>query len=110
LTTSGKAERQDIPESEPRRGGLAGETAWLDGEIVHLDDAGFPDLRATRRDMRGRAERWLIFYVFDLPWLNGEWRPNQRRFWLRPDVTAEIRSLPRRPGRLLRHATAVRRV
>jgi len=233
------------------RGGireLSVESAWLDGEIAHLDDNGFPDFEQLQRDMRARAEHRLVYHVFDLPWLNGvdltgqrlldrkqllregiagsgpqirftdqiigdghdvfaqadaldlegivskrsnsayhpgvrsrdwqkvkcwraltvvvggvvfdreghiesllagtpvegglrfegivefglsridhlrellvelattespfigEWRPNQRRFWLRPDVTVEIRSLPRRPGRLLRHATAVRRV
>jgi bifunctional non-homologous end joining protein LigD len=39
----------------------------------------------------------------------GEWKPNPRRFWLRPSVSVEIRALPRRPGRLLRHATVARR-
>jgi bifunctional non-homologous end joining protein LigD len=38
----------------------------------------------------------------------GEWRPSERRFWLRPDLTMAIRALPRRPDRLLRHATVVR--
>jgi hypothetical protein len=37
----------------------------------------------------------------------GEWTPKPRRFWLRPK-TIEIRALPRRPGRRLRHATALR--
>jgi bifunctional non-homologous end joining protein LigD len=39
----------------------------------------------------------------------GEWKPSSQRFWLRPTVSLEIRALPRRPGRLLRHATALRR-
>jgi bifunctional non-homologous end joining protein LigD len=221
-------------------------SAWLDGEIVHLDDAGFPDFEQLQRGMLARAERRLVFHVFDLPWLNGddltrrrlidrkalldetirgadsrmrftdhivgngsdvfaradaldlegivskritgayypgvrsrdwqkakcwrtlsvviggvlfdadghiegllagtqtdgglhyeglvefglsrigdlrqlildlattespfigEWKPSPRRFWLRPEVSIEIRALPRRPGRLLRHATIVR--
>jgi hypothetical protein len=37
----------------------------------------------------------------------GEWRPSPRRFWLRPTVSIEIRALPRRAGRLLRHATVL---
>jgi bifunctional non-homologous end joining protein LigD len=36
-------------------------SAWLDGEIVHLDDAGFPDFEQLQRDMRARAERRLAF-------------------------------------------------
>jgi len=48
------------------------DSAWLDGEIVHLDDAGFPDFEQLQRDMRARAERRLVFHVFDVPWLNGE--------------------------------------
>ena len=38
----------------------------------------------------------------------GEWKASARRFWLRPEVQIQIRGLPRRPGRLLRHATALR--
>jgi hypothetical protein len=38
----------------------------------------------------------------------GEWKAGERRFWLRPDVTIEIRALPRRQDRLLRHATVLR--
>jgi bifunctional non-homologous end joining protein LigD len=52
--------------------GLSVESAWLDGEIVHLDDAGFPDFEQLQRDMRARAEQRLVYHVFDLPWLNGE--------------------------------------
>jgi hypothetical protein len=37
----------------------------------------------------------------------GDWRPSERRFWLRPDVTIQIRALPRRPNRYLRHATVL---
>src|SRR5262249_49964099 len=43
----------------------------------------------------------------DSPFI-GEWKASRRRFWLRPEVPVEIRALPRRSGRLLRHATAVR--
>jgi bifunctional non-homologous end joining protein LigD len=52
--------------------GLGASSAWLDGEIVHLDDAGFPDFEQLQRDMRARAERRLVYHVFDLLWLDGE--------------------------------------
>src|SRR5262245_61986220 len=46
--------------------------AWLDGEIVYLDDAGFPDFHALQDAMRTRTEQRLVYHVFDLPWLNGK--------------------------------------
>jgi bifunctional non-homologous end joining protein LigD len=45
---------------------------WMDGEIVYLDDQGFPDFVALQHAMRARAERRLVYQVFDMPWLNGE--------------------------------------
>jgi hypothetical protein len=38
----------------------------------------------------------------------GDWPANDRRIWLRPEITVEVRALPQRPGSLLRHATFVR--
>jgi bifunctional non-homologous end joining protein LigD len=52
--------------------GLSVSSAWLDGEIVHLDDSGLPDFEQLQRDMRARAEQRLVYHVFDLPWLIGE--------------------------------------
>jgi bifunctional non-homologous end joining protein LigD len=52
--------------------GLGASSLWLDGEIVHLDDAGLPDFEQLQRDMRVGDERRLVFHVFDLLWLNGE--------------------------------------
>jgi bifunctional non-homologous end joining protein LigD len=51
---------------------LGARDAWLDGEIVYLDDDGFPDFVALRHAMRARAERRLVYQAFDLPWFNGE--------------------------------------
>ena len=39
-------------------------SAWLDGEIVHLDDAGFPDFERLQHDIRTGDERGLVFQVF----------------------------------------------
>jgi bifunctional non-homologous end joining protein LigD len=60
--------------------GLSVATAWLDGEIVRLDDAGFPDFEQLQRDMRARAEGHLFFHVFDVPWLNGDDLTRRRLF------------------------------
>jgi len=45
--------------------------AWLDGEIVVLNDRGIPDFQALQGAFdRTRTEN-IIFYVFDLPFYNG---------------------------------------
>jgi len=52
------------------------ESAWLDGEVVAIDKAGqisFQSLQNAfpKNDGRGRAPR-LLYFLFDLLWLNGE--------------------------------------
>jgi bifunctional non-homologous end joining protein LigD len=51
---------------------LSVDGVWIDGEIVCLDDMGFPDFVALQHAMRARDERRLVYYMFDLPWLDGE--------------------------------------
>jgi bifunctional non-homologous end joining protein LigD len=46
--------------------------AWLDGEIVCIDDRGCPDFHALHHAIRARNEHRLVYQVFDAPWLNGE--------------------------------------
>src|SRR3954466_7992885 len=45
--------------------------AWLDGELVHLDENGFPDFDALQTDMRSRRRARLFFHVWDVLWLDG---------------------------------------
>lgn len=40
--------------------------AWLDGEVVVLDDDGVPDFNALQNAFDRRATRQLTYYVFDL--------------------------------------------
>jgi bifunctional non-homologous end joining protein LigD len=49
--------------------GLA--SAWLDGEIVVLNDRGVPDFQRLQQafDTRDRAD--IVYYVFDLPFFAG---------------------------------------
>jgi bifunctional non-homologous end joining protein LigD len=73
LYTRGGVEwSQRLPRLVQAIRGLGVASAWFDGEIVRLDDAGFPDFEQLQRDMRARAEGHLFYHVFDLPWLNGE--------------------------------------
>jgi bifunctional non-homologous end joining protein LigD len=53
-------------------GGLEVESAWLDGEAVVLDAHGVPSFQALQSAFdAGRADD-IVFYLFDLPWLDGE--------------------------------------
>jgi bifunctional non-homologous end joining protein LigD len=60
------------------------QTAWLDGEAVVLDAQGVPSFQALQAALDG-APHEVVFYLFDLPYLNG---------WdLRPAPLAQRRAL-----------------
>ena len=46
-------------------------SAWLDGEIVVLNDRGIPDFGALQNAFDSASTRDIIYFVFDLPWLDG---------------------------------------
>ncbi|SEK14026.1 bifunctional non-homologous end joining protein LigD [Paraburkholderia tropica] len=46
-------------------------TAWLDGEIVMLT-AGLPDFSALQNAMDARASGDIVYFLFDLMYVNGE--------------------------------------
>ncbi len=43
--------------------------AWLDGEIVVLNEAGLPDFSRLQDAMDGAGNEDIVFYLFDLPFL-----------------------------------------
>ena len=47
-------------------------TAILDGEVVVSDDQGIPDFEALYADLAGNRMDRLIYYVFDLLYLDGQ--------------------------------------
>ncbi len=62
----------------PRLERLAGEvralglrSAWLDGEIVALNDKGLPDFQKLQRAFDVSRTTDIVFYAFDLPWFDG---------------------------------------
>ena len=59
--------------------GLAGELArlpledaWLDGEAVVLGENGIPDFNALQNAFDRSREQSIVFFVFDVPYLNGK--------------------------------------
>ena len=51
--------------------GLAVNEAWLDGEIVALDADGKSSFQALQNQLKNGAQQSLVYYVFDLIYLNG---------------------------------------
>ena len=46
-------------------------SAWLDGEIVVLNDRGVPDFGALQNAFDSTSTLNIVYFVFDLPWLDG---------------------------------------
>src|SRR5690242_11802402 len=42
-------------------------SAWIDGEIVVLNDAGVPDFNALQNCLDQRASSGIVYFLFDLP-------------------------------------------
>ncbi|WCM90475.1 DNA ligase D [Acidovorax sp. NCPPB 3576] len=47
------------------------DSGWIDGEIVAMDRRGMPDFQALQNAFETGAAAGLVFYAFDLPFLNG---------------------------------------
>jgi len=46
-------------------------SAWLDGEVIVLDDNGLSSFSGLQRALSEGDDRKMVFYLFDLPYLNG---------------------------------------
>ena len=51
--------------------GLGLSSAWLDGEIVVVDGPGLPDFNALQQAFDRRKSEHIVYFLFDLPYLNG---------------------------------------
>ncbi|MDB5795548.1 MAG: dependent ligase [Noviherbaspirillum sp.] len=47
------------------------ESAWLDGEIVVLDEHGVPSFQLLQKAFDASSGAQIAFFLFDLPYLNG---------------------------------------
>lgn len=50
---------------------LPAKAAWVDGEIVILDEHGVPSFQALQNAFEGQHTDDIIFYAFDLPFIGG---------------------------------------
>ncbi|WP_296258373.1 MULTISPECIES: DNA ligase D [unclassified Pseudomonas] len=47
------------------------ESAWLDGEMVVANEDGVPDFQALQNAFESERSSNIVYYLFDLPFLNG---------------------------------------
>ena len=47
------------------------QSAWLDGEVVVANERGVPDFQALQNAFETERNGEIVFYLFDLPYLNG---------------------------------------
>ncbi|GAB2817081.1 DNA ligase D [Comamonas piscis] len=48
------------------------DNAWLDGEVVALNDQGLPDFQRLQNAFDGEGTTDLVYYLFDLPFAHGQ--------------------------------------
>lgn len=47
-------------------------SGWLDGEVLMIDSHGHPDFQALQNAFDGHATQDLVYYLFDLPYIDGQ--------------------------------------
>ncbi|QTD35500.1 DNA ligase D [Pseudomonas fluorescens] len=71
FTRNGHDWTHKLPKQAKALAALGLESAWLDGEMVVADADGVPDFQALQNAFdAGRSEN-ILYYLFDLPYLNG---------------------------------------
>lgn len=94
------------------------QSAWIDGEVIIVDDQGVPDFQALQNAFDGRATKDLVYCAFDLPFVEGQDLrsvPNIKRHKLLSNiiVNAKLNSVrfsePFRTGGL-QHASSASKV
>ncbi|PMZ99493.1 MULTISPECIES: DNA ligase D [unclassified Pseudomonas] len=71
FTRNGHDWTHKLPKQAQALATLGLESAWLDGEMVVADADGVPDFQALQNAFdSGRSEN-IVYYLFDLPYLNG---------------------------------------
>lgn len=72
FTRNGHDWTKKLPEQAAAVAALDIENGWLDGEMVVPNDKGLPDFQALQNAFDSGASGDIIYYLFDLPYLNGD--------------------------------------
>ena len=71
ITRNGHDWTHKLPGQAQALVALGLESAWLDGEMVVADDQGVPDFQALQNAFEAQRSDGILYYLFDLPYLNG---------------------------------------
>jgi bifunctional non-homologous end joining protein LigD len=72
FTRNGHDWTSRLPELERALGRLKLRSGWLDGEIVVHGEKGAPDFQALQNAFDHRSTASIVYWIFDLPFLDGE--------------------------------------
>ncbi|KQN42097.1 ATP-dependent DNA ligase [Pseudomonas sp. Leaf48] len=70
-TRNGHDWTHKLPKQAQALAALGLESAWLDGEMVVADEHGVPDFQALQNAFDSDNSANIVYYLFDLPYLNG---------------------------------------
>ncbi|WP_448111083.1 DNA ligase D [Pseudomonas lini] len=71
FTRNGHDWTHKLPGQAEALAALGLESAWLDGEMVVADEQGVPDFQALQNAFDSGRNGSIVYYLFDLPYLNG---------------------------------------
>ncbi|WP_445178843.1 DNA ligase D [Pseudomonas sp. McL0111] len=71
FTRNGHDWTHKLPNQAEALAALGLESGWLDGEMVVANDQGVPDFQALQNAFDSGKSSNIVYYVFDLPYLNG---------------------------------------
>ncbi len=71
FTRNGHDWTAKMPRQAEALAGLGLASAWLDGEVVVLNEAGTPDFQALQNAFEAGRSGGIAYYLFDVPYLNG---------------------------------------
>lgn len=71
FTRNGHDWTHKLPQQAAALAALGLESAWLDGEMVVVNEQGVPDFQALQNAFEAGRSGNILYYLFDLPYLNG---------------------------------------
>ncbi|MEX5667991.1 DNA ligase D [Pseudomonas neuropathica] len=71
FTRNGHDWTPKLPQQAAALAALGLESAWLDGEMVVANEQGVPDFQALQNAFEAGRSGNILYYLFDLPYLNG---------------------------------------
>ncbi|PNG38902.1 ATP-dependent DNA ligase [Pseudomonas asplenii] len=71
FTRNGHDWTHKLPQQAAALAALGLESAWLDGEMVVANEHGVPDFQALQNAFEAESSSNILYYLFDLPYLNG---------------------------------------